>query len=67
MIYPAKLADAVYVLHWRQKKTQETSEKDIKLARNRACQIKLKSGSAFPIYQYFSKAICPGTPRRLVA
>ena len=35
VIYLAKLADAVYVLHCFQKKTQETSEKDIKLARSR--------------------------------
>ena len=35
VIYVAKLADAVYVLHCFQKKTQETSEKDIKLARKR--------------------------------
>ena len=33
--YLAKLADAVYVLHCFQKKTQETSQKDIKLARKR--------------------------------
>lgn len=33
VIYLAKLADAVYVLHCFQKKTQQTSEKDIKLAR----------------------------------
>lgn len=35
VIYLAKLADAVYVLHCFQKKAQETSEKDIKLARSR--------------------------------
>ena len=35
VVYLAKLADAVYVLHCFQKKTQETSEKDIKLARKR--------------------------------
>ena len=35
MIYLAKLADAVYVLHCCQKKTQQTSERDIKLARKR--------------------------------
>jgi phage-related protein len=35
VIYLAKLADAVYVLHCFQKKTQETSRKDIKLARKR--------------------------------
>ena len=31
----AKLADAVYVLHCFQKKTRETSQKDINLARKR--------------------------------
>ena len=35
VIYLAKLADAVYVLHCFQKKTQETSRKDINLARKR--------------------------------
>jgi phage-related protein len=35
VIFLAKLADAVYVLHCFQKKTQQTSEKDIKLARKR--------------------------------
>ncbi|MCX7150127.1 MAG: type II toxin-antitoxin system RelE/ParE family toxin [Rhodocyclales bacterium] len=35
VIYLAKLVDAVYILHCFQKKTQQTSEKDIKLARKR--------------------------------
>jgi phage-related protein len=35
VIYLAKLADAVYVLHCFQKKTEQTSEKDIQLARKR--------------------------------
>ena len=35
MIYLAKLAEAVYVLHCFQKKTEQTSEKDIQLARKR--------------------------------
>jgi phage-related protein len=35
VIYLAKLVDAVYVLHCFQKRTQQTSEKDIKLARKR--------------------------------
>ncbi len=35
VIYLAQLADAVYVLHCFQNKTQETSQKDIKLARKR--------------------------------
>ena len=35
VIYIAKLADAVYVLHAFQKKTQKTSKKDIDLAADR--------------------------------
>ena len=35
IVYLAKLADAIYVLHCFQKKTQETSQKDIRLARKR--------------------------------
>lgn len=35
VIYLAKLADAVYVLHCFQKKTEQTSDRDIKLARKR--------------------------------
>lgn len=35
VIYLAKLANAVYVLHCFQKKTQETSQQDISLARKR--------------------------------
>jgi phage-related protein len=35
VVYLAKMADAVYVLHCFQKKTQETSDKDISLARRR--------------------------------
>lgn len=35
VIYVAKLADAVYVLHCFQKKTQQTSRKDIDLAKRR--------------------------------
>lgn len=35
VIYLAKLADAVYVLHCFQKKARETSQNDIKLARKR--------------------------------
>ena len=34
-IYLAKLADAVYVLHCFQKKTEQTSDRDIELARKR--------------------------------
>jgi len=35
VIYLAKLANALHVLHCFQKKTPQTSEKDIKLARKR--------------------------------
>jgi len=35
VIYLAKLADAVYVLHCFQKKTRQASQQDIKLARKR--------------------------------
>ena len=35
VIYLAKLADAVFVLHCFQKRTEQTSEKDIRLARRR--------------------------------
>ena len=35
VIYVAKFADAVYVLHAFQKKTQKTRQEDIELARKR--------------------------------
>lgn len=35
VIYLARLADAVYVLHAFQKKTQQTSKKDLNLAQKR--------------------------------
>lgn len=35
VIYLAKLADAVHVLHCFQKKTEQTSEKDVRMARRR--------------------------------
>jgi phage-related protein len=35
VIYTARLADAVYVLHAFQKKTQETSKPDLELAKDR--------------------------------
>jgi len=35
VIYLAKLADAIYVLHCFQKKSEQTSEVDIRLARKR--------------------------------
>ncbi|WP_260330934.1 type II toxin-antitoxin system RelE/ParE family toxin [Granulicella mallensis] len=39
VIYLAKLAEAVYVLHAFQKKTQQTSQKDLALARARLEQL----------------------------
>lgn len=35
VVYVAKLEDAVYVLHCFQKKTQQTAQRDIELARRR--------------------------------
>ena len=35
VVYVAKLADAVYVLHCFQKKTQQTAKRDIELAQKR--------------------------------
>lgn len=35
VMYVAKFADAIYVLHCFQKKTQQTSQQDIDLARDR--------------------------------
>ena len=35
VVYVAKLADAVYVLHCFQKKTQQTAKRDFELAQNR--------------------------------
>ena len=39
VIYTARLADAVYVLHAFQKKTQATSKHDIEMARERFAQL----------------------------
>lgn len=39
IIYVAKFADAVYVLHAFQKKTQKTGQKDIEIARRRYKQV----------------------------
>jgi phage-related protein len=39
VIYTARLADAVYVLHAFQKKTQETAKRDIELAKTRFDQL----------------------------
>jgi phage-related protein len=40
VVYTARLADAVYVLHAFQKKTQATAKRDIDLARQRLQQIR---------------------------
>ena len=39
VIYTARLADAVYVLHAFQKKTQATSKRDIEIAKTRFAQL----------------------------
>lgn len=39
LIYTARLADAVYVLHAFQKKTQATSKRDMDIARQRLAQV----------------------------
>lgn len=39
VVYVAKLADAVYVLHAFQKKSQQTRKEDIDLARRRYAQV----------------------------
>ncbi len=39
VIYTARLADAVYVLHAFQKKTQATAKRDVELARRRFSQL----------------------------
>lgn len=39
VVYAARLADAVYVLHAFQKKTQATSKRDVELARKRYSEI----------------------------
>ena len=39
VVYAARLADAVYVLHAFQKKTQATSKRDMELARKRYSEI----------------------------
>lgn len=40
VIYVAKFKDAVYVLHAFQKKTQQTRQEDIELARKRYKQVR---------------------------
>ena len=42
IIYVAKFADAVYVLHAFQKKTQETAARDLELAANRYAQLMVR-------------------------
>ena len=44
VIYVAKFADAVYVLHAFQKKTQKTPRKDIEIARRRYKQLRGQYG-----------------------
>lgn len=39
VVYTARLADSVYVLHAFQKKTQTTSPRDIETAKNRFAQL----------------------------
>lgn len=39
VLYVAKFADAIYILHAFQKKTQKTKREDIELARRRYRQI----------------------------
>lgn len=39
VIYTARLADAIYVLHAFQKKTQATSKRDLDLARKRYAEL----------------------------
>lgn len=39
VVYTARMADAVYVLHAFQKKTQATSKQDIETAKNRFAQL----------------------------
>jgi phage-related protein len=39
VVYTARLADAVYVLHAFQKKTQATSRRDLELAKQRFSQL----------------------------
>ncbi|WP_114152643.1 type II toxin-antitoxin system RelE/ParE family toxin [Chromobacterium haemolyticum] len=40
VIYTARMADAVYVLHAFQKKTEQTSQGDIEIAKQRFAQLK---------------------------
>lgn len=40
VLYTARLADALYVLHAFQKKTQATSKRDVDIARERLAQLR---------------------------
>jgi phage-related protein len=42
IIYTARLADAVYVLHAFQKKTSATSKRDIEIAKTRFAQLRIR-------------------------
>ena len=42
IIYTARLADAVYVLHAFQKKTQATSKPDLDIAKERFTQLRAR-------------------------
>jgi phage-related protein len=42
VIYTARLADAVYVLHAFQKKTSATSKRDIEIAKTRFAQLRIR-------------------------
>jgi phage-related protein len=42
VIYTARLADAVYVLHAFQKKTSATSKRDIEIAKTRFAQLRVR-------------------------
>jgi len=46
VIYLARLADAVYVLHCFQKKTQQTAKRDIDLATQRLKDLLIEKGQA---------------------
>ena len=43
VIYAARLADAVYVLHAFQKKAQATSKRDLDIAKERFAQLRFRS------------------------
>ena len=67
VVYVAKLADAVYVLHCFQKKTQQTTKRDIELAQKRlkALMKEIAPGptsSDFPAYGMPLRTL-PRTPR----